>query len=162
MIGAPGAYTTREMQEIVDYGLGRYIQVVPVVQSPAHMAYVLKHPQFAHLRADGNNYQSALCDPRTYDLIFSMYDDVIKATRGVGYFFVSTDEVYYAGIEAACAKPYNEENRSLAWVEFVRRARDFLAQRGRRMLVWAEYPLLPQHVKLLRSEERRVGKECRL
>src|SRR5204863_8705154 len=110
----------------VNYGLERFIQVVPVIQSPARLAYVLKHPQFADLRADGNNYQSKLCDPRTYDLIFSMYDDVVKATQGVKYFFVSTDEVYYAGIEGTC-RPYTPENRSLAWAEFVKGARDHLA-----------------------------------
>ncbi|MCX6624746.1 MAG: beta-N-acetylhexosaminidase, partial [Acidobacteria bacterium] len=147
-IGAPGAFTTAQLQEIVNYGLERHIQVVPVIQAPAHLAYVLKHPKFAHLRADGNNYQSALCDPRTYDLIFSMFDDVIKATKGVKYLFASTDEVYYAGIEATC-RPYNEENRSLAWVEYVKRARDHVAKQGRRMLVWDEYPLLTKHVDQL-------------
>ena len=144
-IGAPGAYTPAELQELVNYGLERHIQIVPEIQAPAHLAYVLKHPKFAHLRADGNNYQSALCDPRTYDLIFSMYDDVIKATKGVKYLFASTDEVYYAGIEGTC-RPYNEENRSLAWVEFVKRARNHVAKQGRRMLIWDEYPLLAKHV----------------
>ena len=47
VIGAPGAFTPAELQEIVNYGLERHIQVVPQVQSPAHMAYVLKHPEFA-------------------------------------------------------------------------------------------------------------------
>ena len=149
VIGAPGAFTTAQLQELVNYGLERYIQVVPQIQAPAHLAYVLKHPQFAPLRADGNNYHSALCEPRTYELIFSMYDDVVRATRGVEYLFASTDEVYYAGIESQCKAPYNPENRSLAWVEFVRKARDFVHSRGRRMLVWAEYPLLAEHVKLL-------------
>jgi hexosaminidase len=149
VIGAPGAFSTEQLQDIVNYGLERYIQVVPDIQAPAHMAYVLKHPEFADLRADGNNYQSCMCDPRTYDLIFSMYDDVIKATKGVDYFYVSTDEVYYAGICAKCDKPYNEENRSLKWIEFVRAARDHLAKYGRRPLAWVEYPVLPEHVKLL-------------
>ncbi|HEY3131428.1 MAG TPA: glycoside hydrolase family 20 zincin-like fold domain-containing protein [Acidobacteriota bacterium] len=149
VIGAPGAFTTEQLQEIVNYGLERHIQVVPQIQSPAHMAYVLKHPEFADLRADGNNYQADLCDPRTYQLIFSMYDDAIKATRGVDYLFVSTDEVYYAGIGGKCDKPYNPVNRSLAWVEFVRRAHEFLAQRGRKMLAWVEYPFLTDHVNLL-------------
>jgi hexosaminidase len=124
IIGAPGAFTAAEMQEIVNYGLERFIQVVPQIQAPAHLAYVLKHPQFAHLRADGNNYQACMCDEESYRLIFQMYDDVIKATKGVNYLFVSTDEVYYAGICAKCQQPYNPENRSLKWVEFVRRARD--------------------------------------
>jgi len=149
VIGAPGAFTTEQLQELVDYGLERFIQIVPNIQAPAHMAYVLKHPEFAELRADGNNYQAALCDPRTYELIFSMYDDVIRATKGVDYFYVSTDEVYYAGIDKRCKEPYNEVNRSLKWVEFVRKARDFLAERGRRPLAWVEYPVLPEHVHML-------------
>ncbi|MBI3683936.1 MAG: beta-N-acetylhexosaminidase [Acidobacteria bacterium] len=152
IIGAPGAFTAAQLQEIVDYGLERFIQVTPVIQAPAHMGYVLKHRQFAHLRADGNNYQACLCDEESYKLIFRMYDDVIAATKGVDYFFVSTDEVYYAGICAKCTEPYNEGNRSLKWAGFAQRARDHLAQHGRRMLAWIEYPLLPEHIKLLPSD----------
>jgi hexosaminidase len=149
VIGAPGAFTSAQLQEIVDYGLERHIQVVPQIQAPAHMAYVLKHPEFADLRADGNNYQACMCDERTYDLIFSMYDDVINATRGIQYLHASTDEVYYAGICTECDKPYNAENRSLKWVEFAQKAHDFLKSRHRTMLAWVEYPVLPAHVALL-------------
>src|SRR5689334_12172907 len=149
VIGAPGAFTTRELQELVNYGLERHIQIVPEIQAPAHMCYVLKHPEFAALRADGSNYQSCMCDPKTLDLIFSMYDDAIAATRGVDYFFVSTDEVYYAGLCDKCARPYNPVNRSLAFVDFVQKAQEHLSRRGRQMLLWAEFPLLPEHVKLL-------------
>ena len=78
-------------------------------------------------------------------------DDVIAATRGVEYLFGSTDEVYYAGICAKCERPYSPVNRSLAWVDFVRKAHEHLTKRGRKMLVWAEFPLLPEHVKLLPS-----------
>jgi hypothetical protein len=90
-----------------------------------------------------------MCDERTYDLIFAMYDDVIKATRGVQYLHASTDEVYYAGICARCGKPYNPENRSLKWVEFAQRAHDFLKSRNRSMLAWVEYPVFPAHIGLL-------------
>ncbi len=151
-IGAPGAFTPAELQEIVDYGLARHLQVVPVVQSPAHMAYVLKHPQYAHLKADGNNYQSDLCLEDTYKLIFQMYDDVIAATRGIDYFFVSTDEVYYAGIGKNCSLPYNPENRSKAWADFAIRAHDHLAKQKRRMLAWVEYPLLDKDMERLPSD----------
>ena len=151
IIGAPGAFTPAELQEIVDYGRERFIQVVPVVQSPAHMAYVLKHPQYARLKADGNNYQSCLCLEDTYKLIFQMYDDLIAATKGVDYFFVSTDEIYYAGIGANCKEPYTPENRSARWAEFARRAHDHLTGKGRRMLAWLEYPLLPRDLERIPS-----------
>ncbi len=152
VIGAPGAFTPAELQEIVNYGLERFIQVVPVVQAPSHMAYVLKHPQFAHLRADGNNYMSCLCLEDTYKLIFQMYDDLIAATKGVDYFFVSTDEIYYAGIGSNCKQPYTPENRSALWADFAIRARDHLAKRGRRMLAWLEYPLLDKDLERIPSD----------
>ena len=151
-IGAPGAFTAAELQEIVNYGLERHMQVVPVIQSPAHMAYVLKHPRYAHLKADGNNYQSDLCKEDTYKLIFQMYDDVIAATRGVDYFFVSTDEVYYAGIGKTCSLPYNPDNRSKTWADFAIRARDHLAKHNRRMLAWIEYPLLDKDMERIPND----------
>jgi hypothetical protein len=148
-IAAPGAFTTRELQELVNYGLERFIQIVPIIQAPAHLRYVLKHPKFAHLRADGNNYQACLCDPEADKLIFQMYDDVIAATRGVNYFFASTDEVYYAAAGAKCPQPDDAENRSRQWAEFAKRAHDHLASRGRRMLAWIEYPLLAKHLPIV-------------
>jgi len=148
IIGAPGAFTKAEMQELTAYALERFIQLVPQVQSPAHMAYVLKHEQFAHLRADGVNYQACMCDEEAIRLILDMYQDMIEATPGVKYFHVSTDEVYYAGTCEKCRKkrPYNEENRSLTWVDFVNRVHPWLAERGRRMLAWVEYPVWPEHI----------------
>lgn len=151
-IGAPGAYTPAEMQEIVNYGLERFVQVVPVIQTPAHMSYVLKHPQYAHLKADGNNYQACLCLEDTYKLIFEMFDDVIKATKGVDYLFVSTDEVYYAGTGGNCKKPYTPENRSAILADFDIRARNHLASRGRRMLAWLEYPLLEKDLERIPAD----------
>jgi hexosaminidase len=149
VIGAPGAYTKKEMQDLTRYALERHIQIVPNIQAPAHMTYVLKHKEFAHLKSDHSNYQMCMCDPEYIEVIFDMYQDMIDATPGVDYFHASTDEVYYAGICDKCKAPYNEENRSLAWVEFATKAHDWLAKRGRKMIAWVEYPLLPKHISLL-------------
>jgi len=35
------------------------------------------------------------------------------------------------------------------WVEFAKRADEFLSKRGRKMLAWVEYPLLTKHIGLL-------------
>lgn len=152
VIGAPAAFTAKEFQELTDYALERHIQLIPNVQAPAHMTYVLKHPEFADLKCDGSNYLACMDDPKVRKLIFEMYDDVCNANKGVKYFHVSTDEVYYAGICEKYRKPYNPTNRSLTWVDFVKAARDHLAKRGRRIMVWAEYPLLPEHIKLLQPD----------
>ncbi|GAG07016.1 unnamed protein product, partial [marine sediment metagenome] len=132
--------------------LDRYIQIIPNVQAPAHMCYVLKHPEFAHLCCDGSNYQSCMDDPAVRKLIFDMYDDACEATPGVEYFHASTDEVYYAGICEKHRKPYNPENRSLTWVDFVQAAHEHLSRRGRKVIIWLEYPLLSRHVELLPAD----------
>ena len=149
IIGAPGAMTTQQLQELVRYALERHVQIIPTIQAPAHLCYALKHPQFAHLRCDGSNYVACVDDPEAMKLIFEMYEDILEATPGVKYFLVSTDEVYYSGICETSGKPYNPENRSLKWLDFVKDAFEFLTARGREVIIWAEHPLLPEHVKLL-------------
>ncbi|HQF11020.1 MAG TPA: beta-N-acetylhexosaminidase [Paludibacteraceae bacterium] len=90
-IGVKEGFTPAQLQELVNYGLERHIQIVPNVQAPAHMQWVLKHERYAHLRADGSDYQACMCDPETNKLIFSLYQDLIDATKGVDYFHASTD-----------------------------------------------------------------------
>jgi len=152
VIGAPGAFTKEEMHELTAYAKERFIQLIPDVQSPAHMAYVLKHEEFAHLKSDGNNYQVCLCDEEAIQLIFDMYQDMIDATPGVDYFLVSTDEIYFAGICNKCEKEFNDINRSQAWVDFVIRANEFMSARGRKMISWIEFPLLPEDIHKLPSD----------
>jgi hypothetical protein len=151
VIGAPGAFTKAEMKDLTAYAKERFIQLIPDVQSPAHMAYVLKHAEFAHLKSDGNNYQVCLCDEEAIQLIFDMYQDMIDATPGVDYFLVSTDEIYFAGICGKCEQEYNDQNRSQAWVDFVNRANEFMSERGRKMISWIEFPLLPEDIHKLPS-----------
>ncbi len=152
VIGAPGAFTKAEMQDLTRYALERHIQLIPQIQAPAHMAYVLKHEEFKHLRADEkSNYQACMCDEEAISLIQDLYQDMIDATPGVKYFHASTDEVYYAGICGKCQekRPYNDQNRSLTWVEYVNRMYKWLGERDRKMLCWVEYPLQEEHLKLL-------------
>lgn len=151
IIGAPGAFTKEEMIELTTYAKERFIQLVPMVQAPSHMAYVLKHEEFAHLKSDGSNYQICMCDEEAIQLIFDLYQDMIKATPGVDYFLVSTDEIYFAGICEKCEEEFNDQNRSQAWVDFANRANEFMLEQNRRMISWIEFPLLPEDIHKLPS-----------
>lgn len=150
VIAHPNAFTKEEMNELTRYALDRFIQLMPNVQAPAHLAYVLKHKEFEHLRAEPeSNYQACMCDEEAMELIFDLYQDMIDATPGVDYFLVSTDEIYYAGICPKCEDEYNEKNRSQIWVDYLNRVNQWMNQRGRRVLAWVEYPLLPEDIHQL-------------
>ena len=140
------------MHELTRYALDRFIQLIPNVQAPAHLAYVLKHEEFKHLRAEQeSNYQACMCDEEAMELIFDMYQDMIDATPGVDYFLASTDEMYYAGICDKCKDEYNDENRSQIWVDYLNRVNQWMNERGRRVLAWVEYPLLPKDIHQLQD-----------
>jgi hexosaminidase len=153
VIGAPGAFTPAQMQEIVDYGLERHIQVIPNVQAPSHFIYVLKHPEFAYLRGGRRPlWEACICDERLYDLIFDMLNDLIECTKGVDYFYASTDELFTTGTCEKCEEPFNPETRSKHFVEFTNRVDNFIRSKGRKTIAWLEFPLLTEHVKLMNPE----------
>lgn len=154
VIGAPGAFSADQMRELVGYARARHIEIIPLLQGPSHMAYVLKHPEFAHLRENvNNNYM--ICPSRTdsWRLIFDMYDEILAATRGARYFHVATDEAYFAGEgkECGCAEKAKEGGPSRIFVEFMQRASQYLEARGRQVMFWGEDPLVTSDIPKLPS-----------
>ena len=151
----PYALTPAELQELTDYGLRYHIQLIPYIDSPAHIAFILKHPEYAKLREfPDNNYEICATNPAAYQLLESMYQDLLDANKGVKYFYLSTDEPYYLGL--AHNSQCNEEDlaKQLGTVgqvfsQFVDKAGGYLHDRGRTVMFWGEYPLKPSDVATL-------------
>ncbi len=151
----PYVLTTAELQELTDYGARRHIQVIPYLDAPAHVSFILKHPAYASLRAFPNcNYEFCVANPQTYDLLFGMFQDLLEANRGGKYFVLSTDEPYYVGLardpgcdEAASANEPDGAGRLLT--DFISRSAAYLHERGRTVLFWGEYPLKPAEIGAL-------------
>ncbi len=143
----PYALTPEEYQQLTDYGLRYHVQLIPYVDAPAHIAWILKHPEYAALRAFADsNYELNALNPDSYKLLFGMFQDLIDANKGVQYFFLSTDEAYYMGMsddpkfsEAARAKELGSPGKLLA--EFLTKAGGYLHERGRKVQFWGEHPM---------------------
>ena len=151
----PYALTPAEFQELTDYGLRHYVQVVPFLDGPGHVAFILKHPDYARLRefAD-SNYEFCATNPDTYKLLFGMYEDLLAANKGVKYFHLSTDEPYYVGLadndlchEKVRAQELGSVGKLLG--EFLTKTAGFLHERGRTAIFWGEYPLKPDDIPAL-------------
>lgn len=151
----PQALSPEQLQHLTDYGLRRHVQVIPYLDSPAHIAFILKHPEYAKLRAfPDSNYELCTTNPAALQFLYGMFDDLLAANRGVRDFYLSTDESYYIGLaansscdEATRAKQLGSRGKLLA--EFVRKAADYLHQRGREVIFWGEYPLKPTDISSL-------------
>jgi len=153
----PYTLSPAELQELTDYGLRYYVQLIPYLDGPAHVAFILKHPEYGRLRAfPDSNYEFCVTNPDTYKLLFGMYDELLAANKGVKFFHLSTDEPYYVGLadnaqcqEVGRAKELGSVGKLLA--EFVTKAANFLHERGRTAIIWGEYPLRPEDIPALPS-----------
>jgi hexosaminidase len=153
----PYALTPAQLQELTDYGLRYHVQVIPYLDAPAHIAFILKHPEYAKLRSfPRSNYELCTTNPDSYKLLLGMFQDLLDANKGVTYFYLSTDEPYYVGLaknaqcdEVAAAKNLGGVGRLLA--EFITKTADYLHERGRTVLFWGEFPLKLADIKFLPS-----------
>jgi len=153
----PYALARSELQELTDFALRSHVQLIPYLDAPSHVAFILKHPQYAPLRAFPNsNYEFCVTNPETYKLLFGLYDDLLEATKGSKYFVLSTDEPYYVGLagnsqcdEVTRAHTLGSVGRLLA--EFITKSADYLHDRGRTVSFWGEYPLKSEEISALPS-----------
>ncbi len=153
VIGIPGAFTKEQVREIARYALERYSELIPRVDCPAHMAFVLKHPEFAHLREDvENNYMICPTREESWDLLYDMFDELMEAFSGK-YFHVSTDECYFlgTGVECGCAEIAKKSSRSRIFVDFMNKAAQYLEDKGKEVMFWGESPLSVSDITKLPS-----------
>ncbi len=136
-IGAPGAFTLSEMQEITEYAKKYYVQVVPLVQGLGHVSFILKWPQHQHLREiPASNWEFCPLKDETYDLMFDLWDDAVKATPGSEYIHIGSDETYELGVCEACQEKVKEIGKSGLYLLFVNKAAKHLQKKGRKVIVW--------------------------
>ena len=149
----PYALTPLEYQQLTDYAKAHYVELIPYLDAPAHVAFILKHPAYAPLRAFPNsNYELSITNPQTDTLLLGMLGDLMEANRGGKYILLSTDEAYYVGKaedDQKQAAAVGGRGRLLA--RFVSRLANELHRRGRTVIIWGEYPLTPEDIPSLPS-----------
>ena len=143
----PYALSPDHLQELTNYGLRYHVQLIPYLDGPAHIAFILKHPEYARLREfPDSNYEMCATNPDSYKLLEGMFQDLLDANKGVNYFYLSTDEPYYIGLahnsqcnEAERAQQLGSVGKLFA--DFLAKAGGYLHDRGRTVIFWGEYPL---------------------
>ncbi|RZK47261.1 MAG: glycoside hydrolase [Pedobacter sp.] len=151
----PYAYTAAEYAELSEYAKAHYIELVPWIDGPAHISFILKHPEYQALRTFPNsNYQLDVTNPKADELLLGMFDELMNANKGGKYVLFSTDEAYYAGMstgEKKRAEELGSNGKLLA--AYIKRIADKLHAKGRKVIIWAEYPLtindidaIPSHI----------------
>ncbi len=154
-VAEPQALSPAQLQELTSYALRYHVQLIPYLDAPAHIAFILKHPEYANLREfPDSNYEICAVNPASYQLFEGMFQDLLDANKGVKYIYLSTDEPYYVGLahnnqcdEQAPAKELGSRGKLLA--QFVTKIAGYLHGRGRTVVFWGEYPLTTSDIPAL-------------
>ena len=138
----------KSTRTLPNYAKDASVQLIPFLDCPAHVSFILKHPEFASLRAfPNNNYQFSVVNPKADDLILGMFNELFDANKGSKYVFLSTDEAYYVGKtenEKEAAKAAGGNGALLA--KYITKISTELHKRGRTPIIWGEYPLTKKDV----------------
>ncbi len=151
----PYAMTPTEYQELTDYGLRYHVQLVPWMDGPAHIAFIVKHPEYARYRSfPDSNYELCATNPEAVQFLAGLFRDLLAANRGGKFVRLSTDEAYYIGLaenahcnEKSAAADAGSVGKLLA--RFIDQVATPLHESGRTVLFWGEYPLKPGDIEAL-------------
>jgi len=136
-IGAPGAFTISEMQEFTQYARLYHIEIVPLVQGLGHVSFILKWPQYKSLREiPSSNWEFCPLKEDSYNLLFNLWDEALKATPGSSYIHIGSDETYELGACPQCLEKAKTIGRSGLYQLFVNKAADYLRSKKRKVMVW--------------------------
>ncbi|RYY22967.1 MAG: glycoside hydrolase [Chitinophagaceae bacterium] len=154
-ITEPYAYTAAEYAELTEYARAHHMELVPWIDGPAHVSFILKHPEYKHLRAFPNsNYEFDVLSPEADKLLIGMFDELFEANKGGKYVLFSTDEAYYVG-KSPKDKPRADAlgGNGKLLADYISRIGNKLHAKGRKAIIWAEFPLtvddidaIPSHI----------------
>ena len=136
-IGAPGAFTMKEMQEMTFYAKKYHIQIVPLVQGLGHASFILKWPQYASLREiPASNFEFCPLKDSSYKLLNDLWKDAMEATPSAEYIHIGSDETYELGMCENCKKKQHEIGQSGLYHLFISKAAAGLEKSHRKVMVW--------------------------
>jgi len=151
----PYALSPAQLQELTDYALRYHVQIVPYLDGPAHVNFILERDEFAKLREFPETaFQMCSTNPETYKLLDGMYQDLMNANKGGKYFHLSTDEAWFIGKAANDQCREAERSKELGspsrlWADYTQQTSAYLHDHGREVIFWGEDPLHADDIPLL-------------
>jgi len=154
-IGSDNAISLEEMQALTRYARRRHIEISPLVQGLGHAGFILKHPEFSHLRDDPeSDWAFDPMQDQTYEVQFDLYRDAIEATPGSKYLHIGGDEVNVGASQEAQDSGMSPLELHLLWLNKVS---VFLVKQGRIPIMWDDMPL--KHGEVYRTtHDGSIGK----
>lgn len=133
-IRAKNAFKKSDIEEILAAAKENNLEVIPLVQTFGHLEFVLKLPEFRHIR-EADEHPTALCPSRneSFTVVSTIVDQVLELHPNVKWLHIGCDEVFHMGYCSRCMQRDREE----LFLTHVQRVAHHVRDRhGRVPIIW--------------------------
>jgi len=139
-----------EVKELVGYIKELGLALIPEVQSLSHVQYITyAHPELAEkeetaaevdMRGEdalpSDFYAHSYCpsNPKSYEIIYDIIDEIVEITEPDGYVHMGHDEVYQIGLCPECIK----KDKSTLLADHIIAMHGYLAKKALKMMMWSD------------------------
>ena len=134
-----------EIREVVAYAKKYYIEVIPVVESLAHMENTLSNPKYAGLAEVAGSGTLCPTSEESFALIRNIINEVAEAFDGK-YFHCGLDESAVIG-QGKSAEAVKEKGIERVYADYYTRLNDLVKAHGKTMMMYADIVL--NHPKVM-------------
>jgi hypothetical protein len=146
---SPDALTPAQVKELDAYCRERHVELIPAPNMLGHFGWLLSHPNYQHLNEtrEGPAWRphmhsdSVICTslPETWELLAAMADNLAEAFSSP-WINVGLDETWSLASCSLCSQVRREHGEGEVFRRHAQQLRDLLAERGKRMMMWADMP----------------------
>jgi hypothetical protein len=135
-----GEITAEQTRELIAYGKKYHVELLPQIQSFAHQAHILKHPEFAEMREmpEGGHVFCPLSEG-TYKLLGDLYSEFVPV-HDMKFFHVGCDETFELG-KGRSKEKAAEIGVDGLYLQHMKRLREILLPYGKRLMFWGDIAL---------------------
>ena len=127
-------YTAEEMNELHQECRKLGLEIIPLIQILGHLEWLLKYPEYQHLKE--NNSSSDICPqhPETEPLLRKWILEVIEMHPDSRFIHLGADETWHLGTCPICS----EADKMELYVEHVSKMCNLVMEYGKRPIIWAD------------------------
>ncbi len=129
-----GRYTAKELKELDAYCISKNIELVPCIQTLAHLNAIFKWEQYSDI--NDTNDILFVGEDRTYKLIENMFETISECytTRIVN---IGMDEAHFLGLGKYLDK-HGFENRSEIFAKHIVKVTEIAEKYGFKSMIWSD------------------------
>lgn len=139
-LGREGTFTPEKAAELSQFARRYHLQLIPQFESLGHAAAVLSHEELADLREAGSRWVFCTSNPRTWEFLDRVFEELCQQFPDARYLHVGADEFEMAfGKCPACRAKVKEKGYAGLYAEHMNRLNELVRKRGRTMLFWPSH-----------------------